>query len=355
MAFWNPFGWSEEDRMAIQSIVRPITQVASLASSLGVSFAGKGATDTVAGTTDAAAAADADFDQPSTLIPEPGDMGTMKEWTTDQGINDPAVVITPEQQAGMQGIFNPDATGGQQPFDPNAAIIDSGAGQIPQAEINQDWNMNPDFNPTDGSTFPGGEAGLVDPTGEQPIHRLDVIEHDSNLRDNVGGQLPDGPIDHKAYHGDPNDMEAFKRWQQERNQFNDPNIPDHDEGGIIGTEVGSDIPNTAQDQAAAVQPTDPNNTPQSNEQVGADKTTTEKDPRGPGGKKDEDFTIKDLFKNFSWENLNKFLDTEEGRKFFLEWGAKFTKMSGGAEPDRKKLTKKQIADIKKKVKEKYGR
>ena len=45
MAYWNPFGWSEEERLSIQSIVRPITQVAAVASSMGVSFAGKGAAE----------------------------------------------------------------------------------------------------------------------------------------------------------------------------------------------------------------------------------------------------------------------------------------------------------------------
>ena len=91
-AFFNPFGWSDEDREAIRGIVRPITQVMSLASSLGVSFADKGATDTVAGSTDAAAAPDADFDQPSTLIPkDPNDMGTLKEWNTDMDIDAPSI------------------------------------------------------------------------------------------------------------------------------------------------------------------------------------------------------------------------------------------------------------------------
>ena len=354
MAFWNPFGWSEEDRLAIQSIVRPITQVASLASSLGVSFAGKGATDTVAGTTDAAAG----------LQPPTTDTGGLNEaitgpsgtheWNTGMDLDAPTT-FTPDQKAATQGSFTADQQNIGDPYTTDVPGMDMSLAEAQRGLEATGMGTSPenlqsigeDIEATGTVDSVWNDRGIADPENLnrdgsfEPIASEQPIAEKTQLRSIEDIKTPG-----------PDEFDDPDGWMGPTDTSNIPPNPEQAKYDLNPAEATA---STAQDQAAAVQPTDPNNTPQSNEQVGADKTTTEKDPRGPGGKKDEEFTIKDLFKNFSWENLNKFLDTAEGRKFFLEWGAKFTALSGGAAPDRKKLTKKQIADIKKKVKEKYGR
>ena len=328
-AFFNPFGWSDEDREAIRGIVRPITQVMSLASSLGVSFADKGATDTVAGSTDAAAAPDADFDQPSTLIPkDPNDMGTLKEWNTDMDIDAPSI----EHQKASVGSLE---------------TAPSNILEQPNAYINQDDTVR--SIDADLEVLPDvwNDRGIADPENLnrdgsfEPIASEQPIAEETQLRSIEDIKTPG-----------PDEFDDPDGWMGPTDTSNIPPNPEQAKYDLNPAEATA---STAQDQAAAVQPTDPNNTPQSNEQVGADKRTPEtpEDTRGRGGNKEES-KFWDLH-DFSWDNLMRWLETKEGRKFFLEWGQKFTAMSGGAAPNRKKLTKKQAAAIRKKVKEKYGR
>lgn len=358
MAFWNPFGWSEEDRLAIRSIVRPITQVASLAGSMGVTFAGKGATDTVAGTTDAAAAAGADFDQPSTLIPEdPNAMGTMKEWTTDQGINDPARIITPEQQAATKGSFTADQTNISDPFTTDAPGGEMSVARAqhllettePGTSLENLQSIGEDIEAMGGDTIDSvwNPEDTLDP---ERLRRQEQLEGSDQAV--IDGQVLLKELDPKKTADEIRDAQ-FRPDVFDEGAATDAAITDK---SLSGTKLQQQETTAEQlsTNAEAVSPTEtpigPEN--QTGSQAEADKTTPETDTRGRGGKEESKFW--DLH-DFSWDNLMKWLETKEGKKFFFEWGQKFTAMSGGDAPNRKKLTKKQAAAIRKKVKEKYGR
>ena len=349
MAYWNPFGWSEEERLSIQSIVRPITQVAAVASSLGVSFAGKGATE--------AGGAAAGVDPP--VDPHP--------------IDPPPPVPTPDPPTGPEGLpgtptegptgsLQADPTGGQAPTLPNDMSIPKAQhgiditmqGSDPKTveSINTDLNaIDPQGEGWDGSkmfdqkTFQDyGDVAQVEGLEVEPIGRLQEPAR----------QVKEGDILPEQSEGWPAEVKSFT--VNEKGEFvvtSTTTKPSQTTAEQINTET------TAEAQAKTAEDIKPDttdqntNTPQTEGQ-NKDSSSTE-DGATPGGKKEETITIKDLFKDFSWERLNEWLQTKEGRKFFLEWGAKITKMSGGVAPNRKKLTKEQIADIKKKVKEKYGR
>ena len=348
MAFWNPFGWSEEDRLAIRSIVRPITQVASLAGSMGVTFASKGATDTVAGTTDAAAAAGADFDQPSTLIPEdPNAMGTMREWTTDQGINDPSRIITPEQQAATKGSFTADqqnigadgyGISGVKSFDDQSAALKEAYFEQPHIQAQ--------------------ESILQETEGMGPNPFDELLEQPSETIFEPNASTAEGLVVEPVKKQPGEQYEVGDIIDESKPYGNTKSMTTDADGNLVVTGVTPETTQTTAEQvstnAEAVSPTEtpigPEN--QTGSQAEADKTTPETDTRGRGGKEESKFW--DLH-DFSWDNLMKWLETKEGKKFFFEWGQKFTAMSGGAAPNRKKLTKKQAAAIRKKVKEKYGR
>ena len=350
MAFFNPFGWSEEDRLAIRSIVRPITQVAALAGSMGVTFAGKGATDTVAGTTDKAAGDIFNPEAPSVINTPTPNLPTTPD---PNQFGQAGAGLTEAQTNAMDGSFTADQTNIGDPYTTDVPGMDMSVARAqhllettePGTSLGNLQSIGEDIEAIGGDTIDSvwNDRGIADPENLnrdgsfEPIASEQPIAEKTQLRsiEDIKTPGPDEFDDPDGWMG-PTDTS---------------NIPPNPEQAKYDQNPAEATASTAQDQAAAVQPTDPNNTPQSNEQVGADKTTPE-DTRGRGGKDESKFW--DLH-DFSWDNLMKWLETKEGREFFFEWGQKFTAMSGGDAPNRKKLTKKQAAAIRKKVKEKYGR
>ena len=357
-AFFNPFGWSDQERDNIRRWVRPITQSAAVLSSLGVTFASKGATDTVAG--DTSAAASADLMKPAELDPT--------------GLNP---MQTQELKA-AQDAHNDWLLDNQQ-----AAAAGGSLETANQPNIGEQPGTYIDHSDTVRSLDESAEAIGADKFFE-PGDIVEQIQQQEMLDRSF--QANQGPIKLAV---EPHEIgtdvvEPFDGKEVKQYEVGDKLDPNENDWGNVHSftsnkkgefEVTGLTPESTQTTAEQVS-TDANDisaaTPDANQSTQTTQTTRQKeqatkvdqktgqtdqetteDTRGKGGKKDED-KFWDLH-DFSWENLGKWLETKEGRKFFLEWGAKFTAMSGGAAPNRKKLTKKQAAAIRKKVKEKYGR
>ena len=264
MAYWNPFGWDEETRRSIQSIVRPVMQVASVAASAGAFSGGEAAAST---TPDAATAPGADFDQPSTAIPtDPNDMGTLKEWTTDQDINAPS---TPVETPGT-----PQATTMQVP----SAGTTTGSGltdpSLQQGGLDNQYFKGTDFIENPSVTFQPQEIAAID--GQQI---LDMPQSD------VKGMLEaDNAMNIKPLGTDQAPGQA-----------------------TITDKPAKTVQTTTQKTEAKAKTAD-------TQEI---ENTTPKpeggDGKGPGGNKEKN----PLEDGFTWENIQKFLASAEGKKWLL--------------------------------------
>lgn len=132
MAYWNPFGWSEETRRSIQSVVRPVMQVASMAASMGAFSGGGGGQGGNTGTGTEGGAM-----SPTTgtgtmheaLKGEPG----LREWNTDMALDAPEILYKDDVASGSLAM--PD--GSQLPPSQQST------GFTPPTEMNQALGASP--------------------------------------------------------------------------------------------------------------------------------------------------------------------------------------------------------------------
>jgi len=331
---------------------------------MGVSFAGKGATDTVAGA-DTSAAASADLMKPAELDPTGLNPMQTQELKAAQDAHN-NWLLDNEQAAAAAGSLETTQTNigedgygisGVKSFDDKSAALKEayfeqpgfqaqesilqeteGMGPNPFDELTDPEKLNLDerLRNSDQAFLNGQELLLA----EDPKQAADIDQRHMRREPGVEyldeGEATDAAITDEALFG--NKLQQETTAEQVSTDANDISAATPDANQSTQTTQTT----RQQEQATKV-----------DQKTGQTDQETTEDTRGKGGKKDED-KFWDLH-DFSWDNLGKWLETKEGRKFFLEWGAKFTAMSGGAAPNRKKLTKKQAAAIRKKVKEKYGR
>ncbi len=286
MAYWNPFGWDEETRRSIQSIVRPVMQVASMAASMGA-FSGGGAAAAKTGTTDGAAQAAAGIGDvgPSfeTVMDLPTDFGT--SYGADAlNPNNPAFTDMPTGSLEMSGGFKE-----------QAARNFSQPTQIQQEGLVPDSMLQGSL---DNQYFKGSEM-LNNPSVTFQPQETAMID---------GQQILD--------------------------------MPQSDVKGMLEADNAMNIKPLGTDQAPG-QATITDKPPKTTEQITQQPTTTTrqvvnegaatstpdkpeikpkpkpKDGPGPGGKEEPSSWAEVFDKGFTWENIEKFLKSKEGLKWLL--------------------------------------
>jgi len=302
MAYWNPFGWSEETRRSIQSVVRPVMQVASMAASMGA-FSGGGAAAAGAGAGSGAADPGAAPTLPEGVAPHtPG----IQEWNTDMPIDAP-------------GVFTPDpppVTQGSMEFDPNPGIGKSFS--------------DVDTLPQPVMPVPDNTTQLQPQLTEQQVNQ-NVAESYNTYRNNPTQENLDLYNDSLQKIDDFYNKDAVPIQQQPFTGQGGPGedirnleVQQASDDPLVGQTVGERDSAWAEKNQPEIQrrmtemnkategtqqPTQPAPKPKPTEPP-KDKT----EGPGPGGK-EEKWSWDG--KAFNWENIMKFLETPEGRKWLL--------------------------------------
>tara|TARA_B100000029_G_scaffold156222_1_gene151521 strand:- start:38 stop:1054 length:1017 start_codon:yes stop_codon:yes gene_type:complete len=321
MAYWNPFGWDEETRRGIQSIVRPAVQVASFAVSMGIGSGGEAAANT--GTPAAGATPETPF-TPSptdTNLPElqPA-IEQQKEWLGQQG---------PTAAEKAAPGFGKDAPVPVDPqFFPEAKSTmpvpaDSGFTQSPES-------LTGNTTPTDLNTQPFTDTQ----TSVEALHK------DQGIDPNFG----EGQVQQQAEPASPLVETIEARSAEVRKAIDtggDPNkalkkYPVSPETGAKPTQTTTQQPGQAKPPATKT----PNDKP------------PKPDGKGPGGKE------KSFWEGgFNWKNIEKFLASDEGKKWMLSdkglmgIGRRISQASEGGTSAFTALTPEERKKLLKKLKE----
>lgn len=276
MAYWNPFGWSEDTRRSIQSIVRPVMQVASIAGSMGA-FKGGGGTGGTTG--------EADFDAAPTL-PEgvaPDTPGIL-EWNTDMDIDDPAIFRGDDVASGSLAM--PDGS----PLAPSQQYQTSPTMSVPAAGFTPSTGMDQAL----GASTPVQEQiadgfGLVDPSlMEGPISP----EYQEFIDQSQQQQMLDGSLQAT---GGPVQLDVVPHQRQP-----------------IGGEAPSGDPNSPQTGVKLKTTQQPGEPPATKTPNKPEVKPEGEDGPGPGGKP------KSIWEGgFNWKNIQEFLASDEGKKWML--------------------------------------
>ena len=326
MGYWNPFGWSEDTRRSIQSIVRPVMQVASMAASMGA-FKGGGEKGGTTG--------EADSDAAPTL-PEGVVPGTEGIGITDIG-----------PDGSMTESFMPDSDG-------SLAMPDGS--QLPPS---QQYQTSPTMSVPDQVTQASFDPyATTDPLGSSANRERQYI--DLTMDQGISPQeawntttqnLTDSPSVHTGMGGSGEDIQSLE-------------VIPHTQQPI-----GGEAPALTGDPVSPQPGVKPKPTQQPGEPP-ATKTPNNEPPKsegedgpGPGGKE------KGFLEAFNWKNIQEFLASDEGKKWMLSDEGLFgigQKLTAAAEhgtstftaltlKERKKLLdrlKKERAERKEKEKEK---
>ena len=282
MAYWNPFGWSEETRRSIQSVVRPVMQVASMAASMGAFSGGGGAAKAGTGTTDGAAQAAAGIGDVGPSFETGIDLST--DFGTSYGAdalnpNNPAFTDMPTGSLEMSGDFNQQAARNfPQPTQLQTNPFDSTGSQFNQPNWGIDPNATGLGGPNSGLPMQGMENGQ--PIQVQPYQEGQVV----------------GEADFAKA------MENQPEIQQRMTEMNKATEGMSYDEKLKMVQEGK-MPTGTQ------QPTQPAPKPKPTEPP-KDKT----EGPGPGGK-EEKWSWDG--KAFNWENIEKFLKSKEGLHWLL--------------------------------------
>ena len=263
MAYWNPFGWSEDERRSIQSVVRPIMQVASIAGSMGAFKGGGGETGGTIG--------EADFDAAPTL-PEGVVPGTEGIGITDIG-----------PDGSMTESFMPDSDGSLAMPDGTQLAPKLQASPVmpaPDATIGADGFGNTGVKDWDNQSTALKEAYFKQPAFEAQESILQETK------------------DWDTKHWDPED--TLK--QQSERQFQDVAQA---EGLVVE-------PLKEKADVTQITPQQPKTKTAGTQEIKntAPKPEGENGP-GPGGKE------KGFLEAFNWKNIQEFLASDEGKKWML--------------------------------------
>ena len=283
MAYWNPFGWDEETRRSIQSVVRPVMQVASMAASLGAFSGGGGAK---AGTGTEGGAMDPTTGTGTLDEALTGQSG-IHEWTTDMPLDAPKT-FTPDQS-----LITPD---GSMEFNPKPLtnVSFSGVEQLP--EINVPYNMTPgaanDANQGFGENFGVPNSQVMGDEWTKAANQALPSSETGTLNAST-------KLDVQQYQ--PTDGNKVLTGETSMTEL------DAQRDAMRQPQTGVKPPTTE------TPATKPSNTPE------AKPTEPPKDKTegpGPGGKEISSWADV-LDKGFNWENIEKFLKSPEGRKWLL--------------------------------------
>ena len=290
MAYWNPFGWDEDTRRSIQSIVRPVMQVASMAASMGAFSGGGGAAKTGTGV-QSPTTGTGTLDEALT-----GQSG-IHEWTTDMPLDAPKT-FTPDQS-----LITPD---GRMEFDPNPGIGDSVSGVKQLPETNVDFHMTP--GAVEGANQGFGEnfgidpnaTGLGGPNSGLPIQVEPYQE----------GQIVGEADFAKAMENQPEIQQRMTEMNKATEGMSyDEKLKMVQEGKMpTGTQQPTTTTRQVVNEGAAT------STPDKPEIKPKPKP---KDGPGPGGKEEPSSWAEVFDKGFNWENIEKFLKSKEGRHWLL--------------------------------------
>ncbi len=299
MAYWNPFGWSEETRRSIQSVVRPVMQVASMAASMGA-FSGGGAAAASKGSGSAGgAAAAAGTDMSSALPFETGmdlDLGIGNTYGAD--------ILSP----GSTAPFTDVPTGSLE-FNPNAQGFTGNTPGVIGAPQPQPVMTVPDSVNTTDKYIPYQPENPGDPILDIGVKNPNYIDPnatglggpDLNMQDMQNGQ----PIEVQPHQ----ELVPYESQVSNPEIFDRPDVQEHLKRQIK--------PATAQDYrdyGLDVPPGTPEAKPPATKTPDKPKVDPPKtEGPGPGG-----VDPKNPFKDgFNWENIKKFLESPEGRKWLL--------------------------------------
>lgn len=314
MAYWNPFGWDEETRRGIQSIVRPVMQVASFAGSMGAFSGGSAAAGT--GATDPGTAP---------TLPEGVDPGTpgIQEWNTDMDIDAP-------------GTFTPDPPPVETPGTPQPTTM----------------------------SVPDSTTQLQSLTPEQQVNQ-NVAESYATYRDNPTQENLDLYNDSLQNIDDFYNKDAVPIQQQAGPQYNkgdtlDPNnrgnaqsFTSDKEGNFIVTETTQPKPTQTTTQPKPTTTTQKTEAKAKTADSQEIKDTAPESEGKPRGGKEKSFWEG----GFNWENIQKFLASDEGKKWMLSdkglmgIGRRISQASEGGASIESTLTEKELKELRKKLKE----
>lgn len=287
MAYWNPFGWSEETRRSIQSVVRPVMQVASMAASMGAFSGGGGAAKTGAGAgagADTSAAASTDLMTPANLDQFDPNLTTIQ--------SDQLALAESQHNQWLQDNRAAANFGGK---------IESGQVVVPDQFTKEAF---PDGGYEMFQDLTGRTGGMGHTMTDLDAFRQ-VTDHGAPLEHTGMG----GPNSDFAMQGEPIKVEPYQGQASD-----DP---------LVGKTVGeADFAKAMENQPeiqqrmtemnkateGTQQPTQPAPKPKPTE------PPKPEDGPGPGGK-EEKWSWDG--KAFNWENIKKFLESPEGRKWLL--------------------------------------